>query len=367
MKKAFLTVKGYVPVPAIVSFVLFFISAILYAIACVSRTFADALNSTVSVALRYVLGAISSILPFSLFELLLVLIVPILVIVVVFSVRAARSRRSAIRFLCSVLCVLSLIATSYIYTLGVGYRTTELSEKLGLDTEDAPSTDDLYAVSVFVRDQVNELSSRVTYSDGEGQMEYSMLELSRKISCAYAAMNGEYSLCADHFTRAKPIVFSTVMSDAGITGIYSFFTGECNINMEYPDYNLPFTVAHEFAHARGFGRENEANFLAFLVCTYSDDDFVRYSGFLNLYGYLSSALYRADPELYKTLHSELSLEALGDMRLSAAVSAEHSGSLLGKINDKANDLYLKSNGTDGVVSYGYVVELAVAYYSRSLR
>ena len=152
------------------------------------------------------------------------------------------------------------------------------------------------------------------------------------------------------------------MSDAGITGIYSFFTGEPNINMDYPDYSLPFTVAHEFAHQRGICREDEANFMAFLVCVSSSDPYIRYSGYLNLYGYLAGSLYRADSEKYK----ELSLMLLDNAQLDRAayseVSRAHSDSWFNKLNDRLNDSYLKFNGTEGVVSYSYVVRLAVAYY-----
>ena len=96
------------------------------------------------------------------------------------------------------------------------------------------------------------------------------------------------------------------MSDLQISGIYSFFTGEANVNVEYPDYCLPFTAAHELSHQRGICRENEANFVAFLVCIGSEDDYIRYSGYLNVYEYLASALYRADKELYKSALERLS-------------------------------------------------------------
>jgi hypothetical protein len=148
----------------------------------------------------------------------------------------------------------------------------------------------------------------------------------------------------------------------GITGIFSPFTGEANINIEYPDYSLPFTAAHEFAHQRGIAREDEANFIAHLVCVSSEDEFVRYSGYLYLYEYLASALYSADKELYSELAKALSATARADILASREVSAKYSLSTLGKINDKANDLYLKSNGTEGIISYNLVVLLAVEYY-----
>jgi hypothetical protein len=175
-------------------------------------------------------------------------------------------------------------------------------------------------------------------------------------------MNGEYSLLTNYHSRVKPVYFSTVMSDLGISGIYSFFTGEANVNVEYPDYCLPFTSAHELAHQRGICRENEANFVAFLVCISSDDDYIRYSGYLGMYEYLASALYRTDTDLYNEALKSVPKAAIYDMIASSKVYEQHKDSPLGRINERLNDAYLKANGTEGVVSYGYVVRLAVGYY-----
>ena len=94
------------------------------------------------------------------------------------------------------------------------------------------------------------------------------------------------------------------MTYTHISGLYSFFTGEANINFNYPDFVIPFTVAHEMAHQRGIAREDEANFVAFLVCINSENDYVRYSGLFNVLEYLLSALNKADAEMYKELVKE---------------------------------------------------------------
>ena len=48
------------------------------------------------------------------------------------------------------------------------------------------------------------------------------------------------------------------------------------------------------AHQRGIAREDEANFIAFLVCMASDDPYIRYSGYLEVYEYVASSLYSDD-------------------------------------------------------------------------
>ena len=357
--------KKYISGFARVSFVIIAISVILYAVAQSSVKVADMLNGTVAVGMRATLAWLSHPLPFSFFELLIILSPILLVLTVITLVKRASSPLKMIRSIFSLLAVIALVFTSYIFTLGVGYHTTPLSERIDVEDDPDLTADELYFTISQVVDGVNYYAERLSLQGDETVMPYSIDEMSNKLIRAYDSMNEEYSLLTNYISRVKPVYFSPVMSDLGISGIYSFFTGEANVNVEYPDYCLPFTSAHELAHQRGICRENEANFVAFLVCIYSDDDYVRYSGYLNMYEYLASALYRTDRELYRDVLNKLSPVAVADMQAANAVYNKHKDSPLGKINDRLNDAYLKANGTDGVVSYGYVVRLAVGYYQKT--
>lgn len=354
--------KKYIPRFATLSFILFALSSVVYFIALESVAFADFINSTVSVAMRFLLSIVTYILPFSFFEVLIILLPVILILTVFLLVKKCDTGVKRVRAILSLLAVVSLIFTSYIYTLGVGYRTTALAEKIGVEDKKNLTADELYYTVNLVVDELNSLAETMEIDDGETRMPYSFSEMSDELIEAYDRMNESYSLLTNYPSRAKPVYFSTVMSDLGITGIYSFFTGEANVNVEYPDYTVVYTAAHELAHQRGICRENEANFVAFLVCISSEDEYIRYSGYLNMYEYLASALYRVDPERYSLVRARLHETVIADMRASNAVYKEHKDSILGKINDRLNDAYLKANGTEGVVSYGYVVRLAVGYY-----
>lgn len=356
--------KKYLSGFARVSFIITAVSAIVYAIALDCVAVADFVNSTLSVAIRFILSSLSYPLPFSVFELLIILSPVILILTVVILVRRASDRVGMIKSVFSLLAVIALIFTSYIFTLGIGYHTTSISEKTGIEDDADITVEELYSTVTEVISELNAHASLISLTDGETVMPYSVDEMSARLIEAYDVMNAKYSLLTNYTSRVKPVYFSTVMSDLGISGIYSFFTGEANVNVEYPDYCLPYTAAHELAHQRGIARENEANFVAFLVCISSDDVYIRYSGYLNMYEYLASALYSTDQDLYRDTVKTLSPIAIADMRAASEVYNKHKDSPLGKINDKLNDTYLKANGTDGVISYGYVVRLAVGYYQK---
>ena len=354
--------KKYVPRFTSVSLLVLALSLLVY-VACINYTFAaDFVNSTVSVSVRFLLAKMSVLLPFSLFEALIIFLPLILVLLILLLVRHGKGARERVRTVMALLGVISLVFTSYIYTLGVGYHTTSLDEKIGLEATADISKDELLYTVDRVLTEINAIAPSLTPDGGQTRLSYSIDELSARLVDAYDAMLSEHPILTNYSSRVKPVYFSTVMSDLQITGIYSFFTGEANVNVEYPDYCLVFTSAHEMAHQRGVSRENEANFVAFLVAISSDDDYLRYAGYLNLFEYLASALYSLEPELYYDAYARLHSTALSDVRAAMAVYNEHKDSWLGEMNEKLNDAYLKANGTEGIVTYGYVVRLAVAYY-----
>ena len=163
-------------------------------------------------------------------------------------------------------------------------------------------------------------------------------------------------------THVKPVLASEVMSHMHITGVYSFFTGEANINVNFPAYTIPFTAAHELAHQRGIAREDEANFVAFLVCMESEDPYVRYSGYMNVYEYVANALWSADRELYYKAVARLNEQVKGEMRAYNRFYDQYSGSVAGQVSSTINNSYLQSQGTPGIKSYNMVVDLTVAYF-----
>jgi len=160
------------------------------------------------------------------------------------------------------------------------------------------------------------------------------------------------------------VILSEPMTYTHIAGVYSFFTGEANVNTNFPDYTIPFTVAHELAHQRGIAREDEANFVAFLVCKESDDPYIRYSGYLNLFEYVSSALYSADQELYAKVASTLNTDVRYELMAYSKFFDKYRDSVAADVSGAVNDAYLKLQGTEGTRSYGLVVDLAVAYYKK---
>ena len=150
------------------------------------------------------------------------------------------------------------------------------------------------------------------------------------------------------------------MSYQKLQGEYSPFTIEANYNGDMPDTDKPSTVCHELSHLKGFMREDEANFIAYLACRASDSAAFRYSGALLAYIYSGNALYKENPERMIAIRDRLCGQARADLAEHNCYWRSFDGAVA-DISDKMNDTYLRANAqTDGVKSYGRMVDLLLA-------
>ena len=363
-EKALAEKKKRLPVIALVFYGLAALSAVLYIIFLFSESFSDFFNRYISSALRAVLAYATAWIPFSLAEFFIILSPLLLVaLVAVGTKKYADSWRDVFVYCGTLLSLVALIFTLFTFGFAPAYRGTTLDKKLGIDRQDV-SAEELYDTAIILSERINEEYRLVCYNNETAfsVMPYGYGEMNDRLITAYDTACDKYGFVQRLDSKLKPVMLSELMSYTHITGVYSFFSGEANINVAFPDYTLPFTAAHELSHQRGIAREDEANFMAFLVCIGSEDGYIRYSGYLNLFEYVSSALWRASPELYYKAMSTLPIPVRREMSAYSAFFNKYRDSAVSKVSETVNNTSLILQGTEGTKSYGMVVDLAVAYY-----
>lgn len=356
-------VNKYFPVPALVLFALGLVAAVIHIACIVSESFSDFFNRYVAAFVRGVLATVTGVLPFSLAETLIIMIPVLFVTVIAVCVRlTGKDTVLGARFVASFASVLSVLYTLFVLTTAAGYNGTSLAHKLGL-IRSPVTAEELRYTAVYMSEKANETLDEVNYAyGGHSVMPYSFEEMNGKLLEAYARAAEKYPFMPRLQSRLKPIALSEPMTYTHISGIFTYYTGESNININFPDYTLPFTAAHELAHQRGFMPEDEANFVAFLVCDMSDDPYIRYSGYVNMYEYLSSALYTADYGSFSEVYLGLDYRVRGEMLAYNEFFEKYRDNTAADVSSAMNDAYLKAQGqTAGEKSYGMVVDLAVAY------
>lgn len=347
----------------IICILLFTISLVLYVSSLSSYAFADLIDARIGHPLRVLLSRLSSLVPFSIGECILILL-PILVAFLLWRLlrrfHVARVRRAALAF---TLGFVLLVFSTFLLGIGVSYQTTPLEQELSLSRKPVGAEQLETTARILLTMAERELDAVTFTESGSSVMPYDLDTLSAHMERAYASLSAEYAFIPLAPSRVKGIALSVPMSYMHLLGIYFFFTGEPNINMDYPDVERPFTALHELAHQRGVAREDEAGMVAFLAGIRSDDAYVRYCSALGVYRYVANALYRADSERYFALISDMDPRIRGELVALNEHQRKYANNPVGEISSNLNDAYLKANGTEGEVSYGLIVELAVAYLS----
>ena len=125
----------------------------------------------------------------------------------------------------------------------------------------------------------------------------------------------------------KPSLFKGIMSYTGILGYYNPFTAEAQYNAELPSTYLPFTLAHESAHQLGYAREQEANFIAYLVGKHSGNKELNYSTSYFVLKSLLNSLAEKNPEFVAQIINEYSPAMKRDRNAEKKFVQEHKGLL----------------------------------------
>jgi len=316
-----------------------------------------------------IFSSITGLVPFSVAEagilLGIVLIPAILVFWIVRMIRAKGDRGFfIIRGLLSVLCLGSLIYFMLMLGCGINYYREPFSYFAGLTIEDS-SVEELYGLCSELAQRANEVRAKLKTFDEEGvyQLPMSQNELEELCLDAYKVIGIEYPVLAGIYPASKAVHFSTFMSRTELTGMFVPFTMEANVNTEASDYSIASTICHEQAHLRGFIREDEANYISYLVCEASDSFDLQYSGLMEALILSGNKLYAGNSDLYYDVRDTYDEGVILDLRANSAYWSQFRDTKISNTTDKLNDSYLKANNqTDGVQSYGRMVDLLLAKY-----
>ena len=205
-----------------------------------------------------------------------------------------------------------------------------------------------------------QLRAQLVQGDEAYVLQETQRDVMRKVNAAYKNASETRPWLAGNYGTPKLAILSTPLAYLNIAGIFSPFTMEAHVDAKEADVMLAATAMHEAAHLRGFAREDEANYIAYAVCTESDDVYVRYSGTILALIYAGNALAGADMERYSDAVQTYSAGVRADLRAYNANWEPYQGKAA-EVHDQMNDAYLKANHqTDGVKSYGRMVDLLIA-------
>ncbi len=237
-------------------------------------------------------GRILGVLPVAAGELLMYLGALLLSLALVFSILLLflRKRRGYRRFAVNYLKAVLLTAESVllIYTLNwvIPFRSDIL--EAGDGTERDYTLEEVRNVRNDIVLRLNECAEAVE-RDESGRVIY--YDVDNAVFQAMQDLQETYPLLGGYYPPMKGALCSDFLEWMDIGGYTYPYTMEVTYNVYVTDLYYPFLLAHESSHHKGYYQENEANFIAFLACTGSEDPLVRYAGYNEIYYYINDAYY----------------------------------------------------------------------------
>ncbi len=327
------------------------------------------------------ISLISAIFPFSLMEVE-VIAVPLAALFFIFRFfvkvlwklykRSADTGYTFTLGIVNAACTLGVLFFLYLMLGGINYYRYSFAVYSGLEIRES-SVEELYDLNLDLADQAASIREQLRDTKG-AEDENGVLQInnsdwqsvSGNMEDAFLKLSEEYPVLGGYYRSLKPVFFSDFMSRMEITGIFWPFTMEANVNIDAADYSIPATMGHELAHLRGFMREDEANFIGYLVCKESDKLEYQYSGIMLALTYAGNQLYKQDPALYQTVREHYNTEMVADLRDEYYYWKQFEDTTISTVSNSMNDNYLKANNqSDGVKSYGRMVDLLLAEYRKN--
>lgn len=145
-------------------------------------------------------------------------------------------------------------------------------------------------------------------------------------------------------------------------GVYWPWVAEGNVDAgNHPLLKAPI-LAHELAHAYGFGEEGTCSFWSWLAGEQAQSPYLRYAFRLHYWRDLARKWLSVDRDAYTSLFRHQLDPGVRQDIISIVINQRSYPDFLPAIRDVAYDTYLKSQGVqDGLLSYGRVVQLVEGY------
>ena len=296
-------------------------------------------------------GHITSVFPFSVYEWTLILAVAGLIALVVLGIIGLTKKKffAVLKGLCIVVVVALSFGNLYTVTAGFAYYRSPLKLER---SETLYKGEILLDIATYFTDDLNELNKRLERDEkGNVISPYTTRQLAKKLQDEYKRLDSDYFF--SYTPRAKGMTNNWFMTSSGFTGVTFMPFGESNVNTMTPSSDLPATMAHELAHAKGVMRENEANLVSYYLLLTSSDPYLRYCGYFSVITSLYSAIsigtnfdYELADAFYDNIPSQFKTEE--DNAFLFWTNYRGPFAFLTDFLDRAgrwfNNLYLKSNG-----------------------
>ena len=287
------------------------------------------------------------------------------------------TKKNVLRWFGWVLAAASFVFMLHTFVYGMNYYAGDLADDMRMEVSGC-TLDEIVEATEYYQRQANALASQMN-RDASGQLAFEDFDtLANRAGKGFEYLTYQrfFPVFAGSTLPVKKLGWADMYSSMGITGFTFPLTGEAAVNPQIPASVLPFTMCHEMAHRMCIASERDANFAAFLACSFNNNRQYQYSAYFMAYRFCYNALYSVgqstsiDPKLVMEAASAASRVAANvndylrrDMEDYDRFFRSKKNALATDVADAVNDAYLKASGeSSGTASYGQVCDLLVNWH-----
>ena len=206
--------------------------------------------------------------------------------------------------------LMSIVITLFLFTVNwtVPFRARVL--KASDNTRTEYSLSELEYVRATVVEQLNRITLLLN-RDENGNLIYDYTD--EDIAASMRSEKADYPRLDGFYPTMKPAICSPFLEWMNIGGYNYVYTMEPTYNLYVDPITMPVLKAHEYAHNMGYYKENEGEFLSCITLVHSDNLFLQYCGYLEMYWYLDEAVYSALADMYLEPGEEPTREKLAQI------------------------------------------------------
>lgn len=300
-------------------------------------------------------------LPFSVGEIIYTLLVLLVVWYLVKNRNRIKSR--PFQFLRNIFVVLSVLYFTFNLVWGLNYYREPIADKFGI--RDSVRPGELLDLTQKLIVKTNELQFEITRDTAQVvKVPYTRDEIFEKTITGYQDLQQSFPFLTYKRPSLKKSMYSTLTSYLGIGGYLNPFTNEAQVNALTPTFRFPVISSHEVGHQVGYSKENETNFIGYLVTMKNGDIYFKYSAYAYALSHCLSAVRRSDEQKFEKLFAGINYGVQENYRELYEFNLKYENPFEPVFKSVFNTFLKANQQQDGIESYSKIVELMVGYHEK---
>jgi len=246
---------------------------------------------------------------------------------------------------------------------GLNYYRQPISDKFNINAK--ASYDEIIDLTEQLITKTNSLQFQITNdSTKKVEIPYSRNKIFEKTVSNYSLIHDQFPFLEYKRSSIKKSMYSTLSSYMGIGGYLNPFTNEAQVNRKTPLFRFPVVSAHEIGHQVGYAKENETNFIGYLVTLKSKDPYFQYSANSYALSYCLNTINQSDKKKAEELYKKLNPGVIANYKELKAFHEAYENPVEPAFKWMFSTFLKANNQSDGVNSYSRVLHLLVGYHEK---